>query len=98
MLRRFQTDTLRALLLALLLIAAQALLLQHQADLAKHATNDQCEWCLVHSPLTGTLPVVGLSIPATAVGVVPPDSHPVVVTRSFIPLYASRAPPFSLLS
>lgn len=95
MLRRFRPDTLRAVLLASLLIVAQLLLVQHQTDLAQHAAGDHCEWCLTHSPLTGALPGTGLALPERPAASTPAAADYSFVARSVPSFYASRAPPFS---
>jgi len=93
MIRRIQPKLLRSLLLALLLIAAQAMLLQHQADLAKHATNDHCEWCLTHGSLGGALPSAEWLAPVSP-GVEAPAPVPVSVSASLTwAPYGARAPP-----
>ena len=93
MIRQFKPKLLRTLLLALLLVAAQVMLLQHQADLAKHATNDHCEWCLTHSSLGGALPSAEWLVPVSP-GVEAPEPVPVSVSASlsWAP-YGARAPP-----
>lgn len=92
--RWFQPRLLRALLLTAFLLAAQLLLLQHQADLAQHATGENCEWCLAHAPLAGGLPSASLvvNLPATQ-PFVPALSVTVAPTGILLPAYASRAPP-----
>jgi hypothetical protein len=96
MLRRFRPDTLRAILLALLLVGAQLLLAQHQADLAQHAANDHCEFCLTHSPLAGGLPVAALPVAASTGNEAPPPvSSSTFFSVSFAP-YGARAPPPNL--
>ncbi len=94
--RWFQPRALRALLLTALLLVAQLLLLQHQADLGQHAKGENCEWCLTHSPLAGALPAGGLSF----LPPLPPDFSATVRAAAFaapaLPAYASRAPPVDL--
>ena len=90
---RFRPHLLRAVLLALLLMGAQLLLLQHQADLGLHASGENCEWCLAHAPLGGALPAAGLSLPM--VGHAPPTQtrHAPLVVASASRTHSARAPP-----
>ena len=87
---------LRAVLLATLLVGAQLLLLQHQADLGLHASGENCEWCLAHAPLAGAVPTAGLSLP-TGGRALPPHTRPVpLVVASAPQTHRARAPPLDL--
>jgi len=90
---RIRTGTLHALWLATLLILGQALFLQHQSDLAQHAANDHCEWCLAHAPLTGALPVSGMVLPAVSAPPAPDSRELPPPVHSVSTPYAPRAPP-----
>lgn len=87
--------SLRILLLAAALVAAQWLLVQHEVQIDAHAAHTACEWCLSHAPLGGALPGTGLALPpspATFDLVVANPSFTVCSAPSY---YASRAPPYS---
>ena len=95
--RLAQLRFLRALLLTAFVLAAQLLLLQHQADLSQHVDGENCEWCLVHASLAGGLPpaFLAVNLPATR------SSAPSVLESSVpsdvtTPAYVSRAPPADL--
>jgi len=85
--------SLRVLLLATALVAAQWLLVQHEVQIDAHAAHTACEWCLTHVPLGGALPSSGLAVPApvrVSVDTVAPAPVVVSVSRS---AYSPRAPP-----
>lgn len=93
MLCHFRADTLRALLLAATLVAAQWLLAQHEVQIDTHAAHTACEWCLSHAALGGALPSSGLAVPPpvrAASNAVAPDTVVVSVSLS---AYSPRAPP-----
>lgn len=88
----------RALLLAIVLLAAQSMLLWHTHD-AEHASESTCELC-VHAQQHTPAPPINPPLVFAAfsvVGVHQPVIH-VVPAVNFRFTYASRAPPYSLFS
>lgn len=85
--------SLRVLLLAAALLAAQWLLMQHEVQIDAHAAHTACEWCLAHAPLGGALPSSGLAVPPPVrVSIDTAASDSVIVTVS-LSAYSPRAPP-----
>lgn len=90
---RFLTRSLLALSLAVVLLFAQWLLVQHGANLEQHDANHACEWCLTHAPLQAGVPAAALPLPVAA-GVLLLLLVVLVVPASVArPVYSSRAPP-----
>jgi len=96
--RRFaRASVLCNLLVAIILVAAQAILLWHQTDLAGHSSGGIREWCVLHSLLGDAVPSPPHTSPPSPIAI-----HAILVAdpvpdTSFVPLYASRAPPRSVL-
>lgn len=92
---RPRSFVLRVLLLAVALVVAQWLLVQHEVQIDAHAAHAACEWCLTHSPLTGALPGAAPELPPSPVTFAPVAADYSFAACSVPPFYASRAPPFS---
>jgi hypothetical protein len=90
---RIEPNRVRALLLALFLLVAQGLLLQHQTDLDLHATGDHCEWCLTHTPLAGMLPSAAPLAVVPVRDAAPDPARHATPGRYHSQVYRSRAPP-----
>ncbi len=92
---RFLSRPLLALSLAVVLLFAQWLLVQHGANLEPHASNHACEWCLAHTPLTGALPVTAAAMAPLPAPLLPISLRHTSIAGDPPSAYVSRAPPRS---
>jgi len=93
---RLLSRPLLALSLAVVLLLAQWLLAQHDANLEQHAANHVCEWCLTHAPLQAGVPATALPLPMASVASLLPVVVLVVPASVAQLVYSSRAPPLLL--
>ncbi len=93
MIRPTALRSLRVLLLAAVLVAAQWLLVQHEVQIDAHAAHTACEWCLAHAPLGGALPSSGLAVPPPVRAYIDTAAPDFVVVSVSPSAYSPRAPP-----
>lgn len=85
-----------ALSLAAVLLFAQWLLVQHEAQFEPHTAGHSCEWCLTHAPLAAA--TLSAAQPLPSAGGVPVRPVAVLLAPLGAPAlaYSSRAPPVFL--
>jgi len=83
----------RAGLLAVALMLAQWGMTGHQLDVADHAADVSCQFCLSHTNLGGALPATPIAAPVVTAAAYRPPFAPLVSAQHHHEPYTARAPP-----
>lgn len=96
MTREFKANSLRHVLVVLLLVAGQSLAFAHGVDEASHPAKTVCDLCIAGQPLgaaAGGAATGGFVFPVTENGLLP-EFHPPVQRHAYL-TPGPRAPPVS---
>lgn len=92
----FNANSLRHLLVVLLLVAGQSLAFAHGVDEASHTTKTVCDLCIAGQPLgaaAGGAATAAIVFPVSGLGLMP-EFHPLAPRHAYL-TPGPRAPPVS---